>query len=78
MHTPLRWDADAGLPPSTLAAISMGENMIQPVSSLCVILLLLFINIFRSPSNATTLLHHGPAPTFHTMTSSHPCTTSSP
>ncbi|OGE55651.1 hypothetical protein PENARI_c004G10394 [Penicillium arizonense] len=30
MHTPLRWDADAGLPPSTLAAISMGENMIQP------------------------------------------------
>jgi hypothetical protein len=78
MHTPLRWDADAGLPPSNLAAISMGENMIQPVSSLCAILLLLFINIFRRPSNATTPLHHGPAPTSHTMISSHPCTTSSP
>ncbi|KAJ5770030.1 uncharacterized protein N7511_002081 [Penicillium nucicola] len=29
MHTPLRWDADAGLPPTNLAAISVGENMVQ-------------------------------------------------
>lgn len=35
MHTPLRWDSDAGLPPCNLIPMSMGENVIQPVSSLC-------------------------------------------
>ncbi|OQE43676.1 hypothetical protein PENCOP_c003G02890 [Penicillium coprophilum] len=30
MHTPLRWDTDAGMPPSHLVPMSMGENMIQP------------------------------------------------
>ncbi|KAJ6189583.1 hypothetical protein N7519_004491 [Penicillium mononematosum] len=30
MHTPLRWDTDAGVPPSHLVPMSMGENMIQP------------------------------------------------
>lgn len=34
MHTPLRWDADAGVPSSHLVPMSMGENMIQPVSFL--------------------------------------------
>jgi hypothetical protein len=35
IHTPLRWDTDAGMPPSHLVPMSMGENMIQPVSVLC-------------------------------------------
>ncbi|KXG53059.1 Zinc finger, C2H2 [Penicillium griseofulvum] len=30
IHTPLRWDTDAGMPPSHLVPMSMGENMIQP------------------------------------------------
>ncbi|KAJ5972037.1 uncharacterized protein N7479_001955 [Penicillium vulpinum] len=30
MHTPLRWETDAGMPPSHLVPMSMGENMIQP------------------------------------------------
>ncbi|KAJ5700498.1 hypothetical protein N7536_003511 [Penicillium majusculum] len=30
MHTPLRWDTDAGMPPSHLVSMSMGESMIQP------------------------------------------------
>ncbi|CAG7986515.1 unnamed protein product [Penicillium salamii] len=31
LHTPLlRWDADAGMPPSHLVPMSMGENLIQP------------------------------------------------
>lgn len=35
MPTPLRWDTDAGMPPSHLVPMSMGENMIQPVSVFC-------------------------------------------
>ncbi|KAJ5781659.1 transcriptional regulator family: C2H2 zinc finger [Penicillium psychrosexuale] len=31
MHTPLRWSTEAGMPPSDLVPMSMGENMIQPV-----------------------------------------------
>ncbi|KAJ5823442.1 Zinc finger C2H2 [Penicillium robsamsonii] len=30
IHTTLRWDTDAGMPPSHLVPMSMGENMIQP------------------------------------------------
>ncbi|KOS40592.1 hypothetical protein ACN38_g8561 [Penicillium nordicum] len=30
IHTPLRWDTDAGIPPSHLVPMSMGEHMIQP------------------------------------------------
>ncbi|CAI7583744.1 unnamed protein product [Penicillium palitans] len=29
MHTPIRWETDAGMPPSHLVPMSMGENMIQ-------------------------------------------------
>lgn len=36
VHTPLlRWDTDAGMPPSHLVPMSMGENLIQPVSFPC-------------------------------------------
>jgi hypothetical protein len=34
LEMPLRWDADAGVPSSHLVPMSMGENMIQPVSFL--------------------------------------------
>lgn len=80
LHTPLlRWDADAGMPPSHLVPMSMGENLIQPVSAppshsrttSCLPL--------TSPYSATTPLHLGPAPTaFPTRTKSKPCPTSSP
>ncbi|KAJ5374770.1 Zinc finger C2H2 [Penicillium concentricum] len=30
IHNTLRWDTDAGMPPSHLVPMSMGENMIQP------------------------------------------------
>jgi hypothetical protein len=36
IHTSLlRWDTDAGMPPSHLVSMSMGENLIQPVSFSC-------------------------------------------
>lgn len=45
MHTPLRWDSDAGMPPH-MVPLSMTENMIQPVS--------FFSFIFLSPQLPST------------------------